>query len=111
MISTLIPSYVSKADSKEIVIEANEDSTARFLLDLGFHKKENFDAVFTITVSDDREKGTLFMKLRDEGICFSRGREWNPAEVFEWLRDEGLVTGDFQSIAWKNPEEWIVRNE
>jgi len=111
MISAQTPSYVTKADSNEVIVETREISTVQFLFDLEFHKKENSDVLFVLIVKDAQEKGALFAKLRDAGICFSRGREWNPAEVFEWLRDEGFVTGNFQSIAWKNPEEWIVRDE
>ena len=92
-------------------MKTHEDSIIEFLFDLGFHKKEIFDDQSTMTVRDDQEKGELFMKLRDKDICFSRGREWNPAEVSEWLRDENLVSGKFKSIAWKNPDEFIIRDE
>ena len=111
MISTPTPSFISKADGNEVVVKTQEASSINFLLNLGFHKKENSDDQFTRTVKDDQEKGNLFIKIRDEDICFSRGKEWNPAEVFEWLRDENLVSGKFKSIAWKNSNEFIIRDE
>jgi len=49
--------------------------------------------------------------LRDADICFSRGREWNPAEVFEWLKDQGLLTGQFKSIARRGLDDWFLKDE
>jgi hypothetical protein len=51
-------------------------------------------------VAGDPEKGRLFEALRDAGVCFSRGREWNPCEIFEWLCEHGWLQG-FVQIAWR----------
>lgn len=44
------------------------------------------------------------MWLRDHGIPFAIGKEWNPTEIFEDLRDRGLVEGGYWSVGnfWPN---------
>lgn len=103
--------YVSKADGKEVVVETQVASGVQFLKSIGFTEKANSTSTYSVFVNDDADKGHLFAKLRDNAISFSRGREWNPAEVFEWLRDGCHVTGTFQSIAWTSPTEWVVLSE
>lgn len=48
------------------------------------------------------------MGLRDHGVPFSEGKEWNPSEVFEYLRDLGLAEGGYWSIWWAEPGKFSV---
>jgi hypothetical protein len=106
------PPYVSKADGNEIIVKASPASSAHgFLTGLGFTPQSGSADSYLLSVKDEREKARIFSTLRDADICFSRGREWNPAEVFEWLRDQGLLSGPFKSIAWKGPDDWFLKDE
>lgn|SRR5215510_15167553 len=110
------PSYVSKADGNEIIVKASPASSAHgFLTGIGFTPQSGPQSgsadSYLLSVKDEREKARIFSTLRDADICFSRGREWNPAEVFEWLKDQGLLSGPFKSIAWKGPDEWFLKDE
>jgi hypothetical protein len=106
------PSYVSQADGDKIVVETHGPAHEVALQGLGFSRPSSSRTrTFEMSVASDKDKADVFSKLRDAEIAFSRGREWCPAEVFEWLRDQGLTRGSFQSIAWRGPEQWVVRQE
>lgn len=60
-------------------------------------------------VSDAADKGAQLMWLRDQGIPFSGGKEWNTQEVFQHLRDKGLATRGYWAIGWSGPEKFDVR--
>lgn len=109
MKATVIPDYVAKASGNEIQVKTSNQLLINRLLDLGFRPSAQVADLYLVAVSTDEEKAKMFSRLRDEGVCFSRGKEWNPAEVFEWLKDKGLLTGAFLEIAWKGPGEWVIR--
>ena len=56
-------------------------------------------------------KAQVLTALRDLGLCFSAGREWSPTEVFEWLRDQGLVSGHYRRIGWRGPGDFEIWDE
>jgi hypothetical protein len=105
------PPYVSKADGNEIIVEAVEAPTRALLTAIGFVAQSGSNDVYLLSVNGEREKAQIFSKLRDAGICFARGKEWSPAEVFEWLKEQGFLTGSFKSIAWRGPDDWLLRDE
>ena len=100
------PAHVSQADRDLIVIAAVDPERAARL---GF--TEASDGRFVRSVGDEQEKANVMRELRDAGFCFSRGREWNPAEVFEWLCERGLLSGPFRSLSYTRPGEFRVREE
>ena len=53
--------------------------------------------------------GAMAMRLRDLGFAFGAGRDWAPAEMVRFLRDEGHVDGDFSEIVWAGEGGWEVR--
>jgi hypothetical protein len=105
------PPYVSKADGNEIIVKASPASAHGLLMRIGFTPQSGSADSYLLSVKDEREKARIFSILRDADICFSRGREWNTAEVFEWLKDQGLLSGPFKSIAWKGPDHWFLIDE
>lgn len=106
------PTYVRQADGDTIVVEANGVQHDAVLQGLGFVLRSTSpNRLFEMSIASDKDKADVFSKLRDAEIAFSRGREWCPAEVFEWLRDQGLIRGPFHSIAWRGPGQWAVRQE
>lgn len=77
---------------------------ARFLTERGYEfrplpappytAEEAEGCYFTLPVLDQAKKASELMGLRDHGVPFSEGKEWNPCEVFEYLRDLGLAEGN-----------------
>jgi len=68
------------------------------------------ESTLKISVSSDQGKAALLSALRDAGVCFSAGTGWSPAEVFEYLRDEGLIGGVYRRIAWRSPNDPFVED-
>ena len=107
-----LPPYVKEADANFISVKTdNTPEVAAFLGGAGFERRPDRDGLFIKYVPDDDAKVQLFKELREYGICFSVGREWSPAEMFEWLRDQGRLSGKFKAIAWKGPDNWFIREQ
>lgn len=64
---------------------------------------------FVLPVLNDAAKAVELMGLRDHGIPFSIGREWNPCEVFEYLREQNLAEGGYWSVGNFWPHGFDVR--
>lgn len=108
-----VPTHVSQADGDQIIVDAQDIQHESVLQGLGFNLRSSSpNRILQLSVASDKDKADVFSKLRDAGIAFSRGRGWwCPAEVYEWLRDQGYMHGPFQSIAWRGPGQWVVRQE
>jgi hypothetical protein len=104
------PPYVKQADRDFVSVEIGDGSSAVDLERIGFRRAAMGSADFTINASSKQEKAKILAGLRDKGFYFSRGREWSPAEVFEWLREEGLIGGVFSEIYWTKPDAWHTRD-
>lgn len=107
--SAEVPPYVRRADADEIEVACVDPATARRLSALGFGAQAGDDSVWVLTAADAADKARVLGALRDAGLPFGRGREWSPAEVFEELRDQGLVQGRFCEIVWSRPGVFHVR--
>ena len=66
---------------------------------------------YKIATLGDEKKAEIFNKLRDMDVYFSDGREWCPSEVFEHLRDTGLLSGKFTMISWAAPSEFFITTD
>ena len=98
------PPYIAAADASKIVVVGGGGLPPQ----RGFGPVRDRPGVFARQVADDEEKAQVLTTLRDLGVCFSAGREWNPTEVFEWLRDQGLVSGPYRRIGWRGPGDFEV---
>ncbi|RON42580.1 hypothetical protein BK666_22840 [Pseudomonas frederiksbergensis] len=105
-----IKAYVTQADSNYIRIKILDKSLITTLLDLGF-SSETDASEYTIPTPNNATKATIFTQLQALNICFSSDREWCPAEVFQHLRDLGLLSGGFRKISWTRPNHFTVTDE
>jgi hypothetical protein len=109
------PTHVTKADGDQVVVEVHGAGDAVRLASLGFTTGPDAGIPPALTyvapVPDEGAKVRVFAALRDAGVPFAAGREWSPAELFEWFRDRRLLAGGFRSIAWRGPGQWVVRDE
>jgi hypothetical protein len=106
------PPYVIAADRDFVSVKTNDPSAQRQLLQFGFLPAPEDNAhEFIKHAKDKAEKAAIFDFLRPLGVHWSRGREWSPAEIFEWLRDQNLIQGTFKTIAWTSPTTWVTREE
>ena len=103
-----LPSYVSEADRNFVVVIVHDEVVIRELESFSFRRVNDRNELI-ISVDSQQDKAKLFEQLRALRFCFARGREWSPAEVFEYLRDRGLISGSFSEIVWTKPDVWQVR--
>lgn len=106
---THIDAYVKQADGNRINVMLLNDRSRSALQALGFTADEG--DTLTLPVADGAAKAAVFIRLRDLGVAFSAGREWCPAEVFEHLRDSGLLDGPYLRVAWRTPQRFTVTTE
>lgn len=114
------PTYVEQAGGDTVVICTSDETIIPWLVEQGFHlapprtSSGTQQTVLSLKLqasssSDDWvQKAKWFDILRQKGICFSFGREWNPADLFRLFRDKGLLSGSFREIAWTRPGEWRI---
>jgi hypothetical protein len=107
-----LPAYVIAADQDFVSVKTNNPSLQQTLLQFGFLPASQDKAdEFIKRTNGKSEKVVVFEFLRPLGVHWSRGKEWNPAEIFEWLRDQNLIKGTFKSISWTSPSTWVTREE
>ncbi|MDG6404031.1 hypothetical protein QCD79_28825 [Pseudomonas quasicaspiana] len=105
MISEELKAFVEKADGDVIRVKVNDPSLSTELGAIGFVGALE-DGGFERYVADDVEKAKVFDSLRLLQIAFSGGKEWCPAEVFEYLRDKALLSGEFVRVSWTQPGQY-----
>ncbi len=107
VVSSCLPPYVFQASGNQVVVKVIDERTLVFLRTLGFVAAK--ESGYELAIKSEQEKANIFSQLRDFGFCFASGKEWNPCEVFEYLRDKKLVSGSFKEISWKQPYSWKIR--
>ena len=104
------PSYVSAVfpDRKQICVRLYDQTSRRLVEQLGGRRKLLSLSEWKIFYKDDRDLAQILVDLRDNSILFSAGKEWSPSEVFEHLRDRGMVRGKYSIIYWERPGKFNI---
>lgn len=103
--------YVRVVDDQSITIRVHDAVLRSRVISMGFACIDGSTDLLRCSAKTDIDRAALFNQLRAAGFAWSRGREWSPAEVFEHLRDQRILSGTFTSISWKSPDEWVLRDE
>ena len=105
------PPYVTTARADLWQVKG-ADAHAHLLEGLGFTRSPalggHFNGGFAPPL-DFEPMARIARALVQAGFAFSAGRDWSPSEVLQDLRDRGLLAGPFDEIAWKGPDDWVVR--
>lgn len=105
MINEPLKAFVEKADDDVIRVNVLDRGLRPAMTALGF--AATFEpGIFELRVADDAQKAQCFDALRALGVAFSDGKEWCPAEVFEYLRDMSLLSGPFVRVSWRKPGDY-----
>ena len=85
-------------------ISAIKDMKAR-------ERKIHGKTVWLIPFTDEQEIAARFDKLNNLGFLFVGVDPlgWPPADVFIHLRDKMFLKGNFKSITWRGPGDWVIR--
>ena len=98
---------VSELAGNKAVIQAVELSAGAglSLRSLGFVEQ---NGVYTRAVSGHPDRVLLIKELRSLGALFAGGPDWSPAELVEYHREQKMIDGPYQRIAWKSPEQYVI---
>ena len=110
MINDVLKAYVEKADGDVIRVQIIDNALDSPLRAIGFSDAPEKD-IYVLQVADNTQKAKVFDALRSLGVAFSAGKEWCPSEVFEYLRDEQLLSGKYLRVAWTQPGQYLLTNE
>jgi hypothetical protein len=105
-----VQAYVTKSDSDFVRVKILDAKIKEKLIGIGFTNDIDLNEYKIITPNDEKKAG-IFNQLRDLEVYFSDGREWCPAEVFEYLRDKGLLIGNFTMISWTAPDKYFITTD
>ena len=64
----------------------------------------------SLSANSDKDLARFLGKLRECGFVFVAVDKmgWSPADVFEDLRERGLLVGEFTAIAWEGPKKPVL---
>lgn len=110
MINDGLKAYVEKADGDVIRVQVMDNTLDSPLRAIGFSNAAEKD-IYVLHVADNTQKAKVFDELRSLGVAFSAGKEWCPSEVFEYLRDEQLLSGTYLRVAWTQPGQYLLTSE
>jgi hypothetical protein len=82
------------------------NSVQKHKLILNGFVEQGDDLIMPIQNADDRIK--VLVRLIELGALFSAGRDWSPAELVEYYREQGLISGPYRVIEWTSPEQFLV---
>ncbi|MGG5812389.1 hypothetical protein [Falsiroseomonas sp. CW058] len=100
--------YVYTMSGKKTGVKRLGFEKPTFLEQIGFVYDQEFDAWIKV-VDSDFEKAELADFLRNNNVAFSDGREWNPAEMFQYFRDDKkFLEGNFKRISWSGPGKYSI---
>jgi len=103
--------YVSLVLGEEIRVNHVTANVARWLEAIGARECiVNGELVWVVKADDEQALGEMMGQLRDMGVLFAGGPAgWPPAEVFDYLREKGVIEGEFQEVLWRGPGNWFIR--
>lgn len=110
MSTSEMKAFVTKADGSFVRVKLLDDSFKPELINLGFSYDRDL-LEYVIQTNENSIKAAVFKNLRDLDVNFSGGKEWCPSEIFEYLRETGLVNGQFRKVSWTGPGDYHVSME
>ncbi|MGG7604690.1 hypothetical protein [Massilia sp. BKSP1R2A-1] len=91
------------------LVHAANSFQRRELRRIGF--AEGLDDRMVMPLHDDDARVRVVVRLIDLGALFSDGRDWCPAALVHYYREQSLIKGSFRVITWRNPEEFFVSTQ
>jgi hypothetical protein len=66
------------------------------------------DGYFERSIIDIKDREKLVRSLIELRAIFVDGRDWSPAEVVDYLREQGKVELACRRITWLSPTEYLI---
>ncbi|NMH61545.1 hypothetical protein [Alteromonas ponticola] len=102
-----LEAYVSETSPERIRVKVVDESISKLLQSYGFSYEPDFkDWCLNIKAN---KQAVAFAFLRDNEICFANGPAgWPPGALFERWREQGLLSGKYLSVSWKDKEHYYI---
>ena len=103
--------YVSFIDDQHIVLRHVTPDVASIIRTYEGYKVHSEDEdTLVITVVSEQALNMLLSALQKENVLFVGGPAgWPPAEIFDSLREQGLLQGAFREVVWYGVGRWSIR--
>jgi hypothetical protein len=98
--------YVTSVFAKSVIVHCESEELRRKLD--GADVLDNNSVA--IAYADRPDLATVLTTLKSLDVPFVSAGPTPPADVFELLRAEGLVTGKVRHIFWRSPGEPVLEN-
>ncbi len=108
MVKIREPSHVAVVLGEEVLVRVTDADARAVIRGLGGRRTLFPLRTWMIPFRGDQELATLLVALRDGGLLFGSGRQWPPCDVFEDLRERGLVSGKYKKVFWHSPGQFRV---
>lgn len=98
---------VTVLEPSKIIAELRGGKDDKFLLKLGFSKKNN---IFSIKFSSEKEQLILIEKLASVDALFSYGYGWAPSQVMSYLKEQKKIRFPYKEIMWRSSGNYEIIN-
>jgi hypothetical protein len=59
-------------------------------------------------ISDAEDRKNLVNSLIRLGAIFAGGRDWSPADLVDYYREQGTISTSYRTITWTSPEKYVI---
>ena len=111
LVSNSPQNYITIILNNTIRIENVSEAGGLIIKELNGHEDELAgERVWILDFKDEKQEADLLSKLNEAKFLFvGQPAGWPPAEIFDDLREKGLVTGMFMEVTWIGPGKWVTR--
>jgi hypothetical protein len=90
---------------KHARVHCDAANTELRLLGDGFSKE---GTLYVRPIRDDEDRKRLVLFLAGLGALFSGGKDWAPAELLAYYKEQGMQIGCYSVITWRSPNEFLI---
>ena len=103
--------YVKSIQNNDVIIVNVGLKLLPSLLRLGAQKREESgQPAWILNAPNEKVLTDMLNACRDLEIAFAGGAAgWPPAEIFDNLRERGLISGKFKELLWVGQGNWKIR--
>jgi hypothetical protein len=59
-------------------------------------------------ISDIADRLKIVGELIELGALFASGRDWSPAELVDFYREQRMILTGYRRISWKGPNQYLI---
>jgi hypothetical protein len=78
------------------------------LSEAGFVKE---GSQLVMPIADDNQRKALILTIANLGGIFSAGKDWSPAELVAFYREQGLPLESYKVISWRGPDDFVITTQ